>query len=140
MYAHTHMHTHTCVDYIILTIYIFDNKAKCRKFAAEKNETEAVDGIVTMSKAINVHNNNNNNNDYNNSCNNNNKNNSNKQKEIHAKSTLEIGSKLRVRVCVSQIKPEFRFNLSHVQQQAQSTSRASGCVNEKICIVFAYRK
>lgn len=100
---HTHMHTHTCVDYIILTIYIFDNKAKCRKFAAEKNETEAVDGIVTMSKAINVHNNNNNNNDYNNSCNNNNKknSNSNKQKEIHAKSTLEIGSKLCacVRVC-----------------------------------------
>lgn len=81
MYAHTHMHTHTCVDYIILTIYIFDNKAKCRKFAAEKNETEAVDGIVTMSKAINVHNNNNNNNnDYNNSCNNNNKNNSNSNK------------------------------------------------------------
>lgn len=98
---HTHTQAHTCVDYIILTIYIFDNKAKCRKFAAEKNETVAVDGIVTMSKAINVHNNNNNN-DYNNLCNNNNKNNSNsnKQKEIHAKSTLEIGSKLRVRVCV----------------------------------------
>lgn len=98
---HTHTQAHTCVDYIILTIYIFDNKAKCRKFAAEKNETEAVDGIVTMSKAINVHNNNNNN-DYNNLCNNNNKNNSNsnKQKEIHAKSTLEIGSKLRVRACV----------------------------------------
>lgn len=88
MHTLAYTHTRTHVQTILYLQYIFDNKAKCRKFAAEKNETEAVDGIVTMSKAINVHNNNNNN------YNNNNISNSNKHNEFNAKPTLEIGSKL----------------------------------------------
>jgi len=61
-YRFTYISTYVWGKYIVS---IFDNKAKCRKVcpkSIERNlqrrkKAETVDGIVTMSKAINVHNN-----------------------------------------------------------------------------------